>query len=95
MNYGVARALGVQAFDSLNLHSAPCGFRNVAISAGPEVDLDRAVGNDAVLSLSYMIFGEAKLGHEELGTSLDIKRCENGRCGNELGSRAHSMRFDA
>ena len=95
MNYGVARAFGVQAFDSLNLHSAPCGFCNVAIGAGPEVDLDRAVGNDAVLPRSYMILGEAKLGREELGTSLDIKRCKNGCCGNELGSCTHSVRSNA
>ena len=95
MNYGMTRALSVQAFDSLNLHSATRGFRNVAIVAGPEVDLDRPIGNDAVLSLGYIDFGEPKLGREELGTSLDIKRCKDGRCGNELGLCAHGCEFDA
>ena len=89
MNYGVTGALSVQVFDSLDLHSATCGFRNAAIIAGPEVDSDWAIGNDAVLALRYMHFGEAKLGREELDTSLDIKRCENGRCGNEVALCTH------
>ena len=89
VNYGVTRAQGVQAFDSLNLHSATCGFRNVPICASPEVNSDRTVGNDAVGTLGYIHLRKAQLGGEELCTSLDIKRCEDGRCGNELGGSAH------
>ncbi len=89
MNYGVAGALGVEVFDSLDLHSATRGFRNAAIVAGPEVDSDWTIGNDAVLALDYMHFGEAKLGREELRTSLDIKRCENRRCGDEAALCTH------
>ena len=89
MNYGVTGALSVEVFDSLDLYSTTCGFRNAAIIAGPEVDSDWAIGNDAVLTLDHMHFSEAKLGREELGTSLDIKRCEYGRCGNEVALCIH------
>ena len=91
MNYGVAHAPGMQAFDSLNLYSATCGFRDVPIGAGPEMDLDWTVGDNAVLTLGDVDFGEAEPGREELGTSLDIKRCENGRRGNELGLCIHGV----
>lgn len=90
VHYGLALALSVQPFDCLDLHSAACCFRNVPICAGPEVNLDRTVGNNAVLTLGYMYFAETELGRKELGTSLDIKRCENGGCRNELGGRAHT-----
>ena len=89
VHYGLARALSVQPFDCLDVHPAACCFRNVPICASPEVNLDRAVGNNAVLTLGHVYFAEAELGREELGTSLDIKRCENGGCGNELGGCAH------
>ena len=56
----------------MNLHSATCGFRDAAIVARPEVDLDRAVRNDAVLSLRYVDFGEAKLGREELNRDCPL-----------------------
>jgi hypothetical protein len=89
MNYGVTGALSVEVFDFSDLHSTTGGFRNTPIFAGPEVDFDRAIRDDAVLALDYMHFGEAKLGRKELGTSLNIKRCENGRCGNEVASCIH------
>ena len=89
MNYGVTGALSVEVFDSSDLHSTTGDLRNAPIFAGPEVDFDWAIGNDAVLALDYMHFGEAKLGREELGTSLDIKRCEDGRCGNEVTLCVH------
>ena len=89
MNYGVTGALSVEVFDSSDLHSTTGGFRNASIFAGPEVDFDWAIGNDAVLALDYMHFGEAKLGREELCTSPDIKRCQNRRCGNEVASCIH------
>src|SRR2546429_422387 len=48
---GLARALSVQPVDCLHLHSAACCFGNAPICASPEVNLDRTVGNNAVLTL--------------------------------------------
>jgi hypothetical protein len=89
MNYRMALALSVETFDPLNLYPASRGFRDVAIVAGPEVDLDRAVGNDAVLTLGYVDPCEAKLRTEEGDASLDVKRCEDRGGGDELGRRLH------
>ena len=89
MDYGVTGALSVEVFDPSDFHSATCGLRNAAIFAGPEVDLDWAIGNDTVLVLRDMNFGETKLGREELSTSLDVKRCQNGSCGDEVGVCTH------
>lgn len=90
VHYGLACALSVQPFYCLDLYSAACCFRNVPICASPEVNLDWTVRNNAVLTLGCMLFVETELGYEELDTSLDIKRCENGGCGNELGGCAHT-----
>jgi hypothetical protein len=89
MNYGMTRALRMEAFDSLNLHSATCGFSDVTIFAGPEVDFDRSIGNHAVLALRYVNLREAKLRREELGTSLNIERCEDGRGSDKLDLCTH------
>ena len=89
MHDGLVRALGVQCFDCLDLHSAACCFSNLSICAGPEVNFYRTVGNNAVLALDYVYFAETELGGEELRASLDIKRRENRDCGNELDGPAH------
>jgi len=83
VHYSLAYALSVQPFDFLDLHSATCCFRNASICARPEVNFNRTIRNDAVLTLGCMYFAETKLGYEELDTSRYIKRSENGGCGNE------------
>ena len=89
MDYGVTGAMSVEVFDPSDFHSATCGLRNAAIFAGPEVDLDWTIGNRTVLVLDDMNFSEAKLGREELSTSLNVKRCQNGRCSDEVGVCTH------
>ena len=73
VNNGMSLALVVQELDPSHLHPATRGFRDVPICAGPEVNLNRPIGNDAIAALSHMDFHEAQLEGEELCTSLDIK----------------------
>jgi hypothetical protein len=63
----------MQVFDFSNQHSAACGFSDAPIFAGPEVNFDWAVGDDAVFTLRHVNLRETQLGDKELSTSLDIK----------------------
>jgi hypothetical protein len=90
VNDRLALALAVQALDCSHLHPATRGLRNAAICAGPEVNLNRAVGDDAIGVLSHVDLREAQLGGEEIRTSLDIERGKDGNCGDELRRRAQA-----
>lgn len=73
MNNGMSFALLVQTLNPSHLNPATRGFRDVPICAGPEVNLNRPICNDAIAALSNMDFHEAQLDSEELCTSFDIK----------------------
>ena len=90
VNNSVTLAQAVKRLNRSHLHPATRGFRNAPIGAGPEVNLNRAARNNAICARSDVNLLKAKLGGEELRTSLDIERGEKGNGGDELGRIAHA-----